>query len=270
MRFSIRHIAVSMLLLVLPVGTAGAADLMPKAPPSAPTPVASWTGFYVGGNVGGAWGSEAVTSTMSAPAPFLAVDTAAITSAASPTLKSAGFTGGIQGGYNWQSGNWVLGGEGDFDYLGLRKSSNATLPFPSTLPGGAVGPPTVFFSTATSMSTSWLFTARQRFGWANEQWFVYATGGLAVGHDKFNQTVALVAPFVLTNAMSTTRVGWTVGAGAEYALSRKWSVKAEYLHVDLGSVATSATVTPAFAGLTLTGTTRLMTEIARAGFNYHL
>jgi outer membrane immunogenic protein len=107
-------------------------------------------------------------------------------------------------------------------------------------------------------------------GWANENWLLYATGGLAVGRDKFNQNIALIAPTVGTTATSTTRVGWTVGAGVEYALSRKWSVKAEYLHVDLGSVATSATFTPAFAGLTVSGTTHLTTEIARAGVNYHL
>jgi outer membrane immunogenic protein len=91
-----------------------------------------------------------------------------------------------------------------------------------------------------------------------------------VGREKFSQNVALVAPFVETVAISPTRVGWTVGAGLEYALSQKWSVKAEYLHVDLGSVATSGTLTPAFAGLTLSGATRLTMEIARAGLNYHL
>jgi outer membrane immunogenic protein len=91
-----------------------------------------------------------------------------------------------------------------------------------------------------------------------------------VGREKFSQSVALVAPTVSTAGISSTRVGWTVGAGAEYALSRQWSMKVEYLHVDLGSVATSATFMPPFAGLTLAGTTRLTTEIARGGLNYHL
>jgi len=271
MRVSVRQLAASLLFPFLAFSPTYAADMMAKVPSPAPAaPAANWTGFYVGGNAGGAWGSDRVTSTLNAPAPFLPVDTAAVSSAASPTLSPNGFTGGLQAGYNWQNGSWVWGGEADFDYLGLKASNNATLPFPSTLPGGAVGPPTAFFSTATSEQASWLFTARQRLGWANENWLIYATGGLAVGRDKFSQNVGLVAPSVETIANSSTRVGWTIGAGVEYALSQKWSVKAEYLHVDLGSVATFGTLTPAFAGLTLSGTTRLTTEIARAGVNYHL
>jgi outer membrane immunogenic protein len=270
MRASVCRLAVSMLLVLLPFAPTYAADLLAKTPSSASAAVANWTGFYIGGNAGSAWGRDRVTSNLNAPAPFLGVDIAAVSSAASPTLNPTGFTGGVQAGYNWQTGSWVWGGEADFDYLGLKASNSATLPFPSTLPGGAAGPPTAFFSTSTSESASWLFTARQRLGWANENWLIYATGGLAVGREKFSQTVALVAPFAGTVANSSTRVGWTVGAGAEYALSRQWSIKAEYLHVDLGSVATSATFMPAFAGLTLAGTTRLTTEIARGGLNYHL
>ncbi|HEX4409270.1 MAG TPA: outer membrane beta-barrel protein [Xanthobacteraceae bacterium] len=268
MRLFVRNVCV-LAFLALSIGAAKAADIMPKAPSPPATPAPTWTGFYIGGNAGGAWGANTVSATLNAPAPFLAVDTAAVSNAASPTLRPSGFTGGVEAGYNWQNGSWVFGGEADFDYLGLRASNNTTRPFPSTLPGGAVGPPTVNFSAATSMSTDWLFTLRQRLGWANDHWLIYATGGLAVGHDNFNQSIALVAPTVLTTALSSTRVGWTVGAGAEYALDRKWSVKAEYLHVDLGSVATAATLSPAFAGLTLSGTTKLTTEIARAGLNYH-
>jgi outer membrane immunogenic protein len=269
MRVFIRRLAFSMLFLFPAFGTAGAADMMVKAPAPAATAF-NWTGFYIGGNAGGAWGRDSVTSTLNAPAPFLAVDTAAVSNAASPNLNPKGFTGGVQAGYNWQTGNVVLGGETDFGYLGLKASNTSTVPFPSTLPGGAAGPPTVFFSQTTSDSTNWLFTARQRLGWANDNWLVYATGGLAVGREKFNQSILLVAPFVSTAANSTTRVGWTAGAGVEYALSRKWSIKAEYLHVDLGSIATTGIFTPAFAGLTVSGTARLTTEIARAGLNYHL
>jgi outer membrane immunogenic protein len=270
MGISVRRFAIAMLLLFSAFSPTYAADMMAKTPSAAPAAVINWTGFYVGGNAGGAWGTDRVTSALNAPAPFLAVDTAAVSSAASPRLNPTGFTGGVQAGYNWQTGSWVWGGEADFDYLGLKASNNATLPFPSTLPGGAAGPPTAFFSTATSESADWLLTLRQRAGWAIENWLFYVTGGLAVGHEKFNQSVALVAPTVATVGISPTRVGWTVGAGAEYALSQKWSVKAEYLHVDLGSVATSAMFMPPFAGLTLAGTTRLTTEIARAGLNYHL
>jgi outer membrane immunogenic protein len=270
MRKSVCRFSVAIMLLGLSLGVASAADILAKSPPPPAAPVTNWTGFYIGANAGGAFGNEKVSATLNAPAPFLAVDTNAVSNAASPTLKPSGFTGGLEAGYNWQNGSWVFGGEADFDYLGLKASNNATQAFPSTLPGGAVGPPTVFFTSATSMSTDWLFTLRQRLGWANDNWLFFATGGLAVGHDKFNQTIALVAPTTVTTALSSTRVGWTIGAGAEYALNRSWSVKAEYLHVDLGSVSSTGTVAPPFAGLTLPNSSRLTTEIARAGLNYRL
>lgn len=134
-----------------------------------------------------------------------------------------------------QMGQWLLGVEADFDYMGLRGSNGGTFQFPSTLPGGPVGPPAQFFSTATSVSTDWLFTLRPRVGWVMNNWLVYATGGLAVADEKFSQTLTLLAPFVSTNSFTTTRVGWTVGGGVEYALNRNWSVKGEYLYVDLGT-----------------------------------
>ena len=104
--------------LALPPASALAADL--QLPFKSPAETFSWTGFYVGGNAGGAWGSERVSQTLTAPPPFLAVDTAAVSSAASPTFQSGSATAGAQAGYNYQWGNWVGGGEMDFEYLGLR------------------------------------------------------------------------------------------------------------------------------------------------------
>jgi outer membrane immunogenic protein len=199
---------------------------------------------------------------------FWLSNTAAVSSAASPTFQSGSATAGAQAGYNYQWGNWVVGGEMDFEYLGLRGFNAGNFPFPSTLPGGAVGPPTAFFNTATSVSADWLFTARPRVGWAMREWLLYVTGGLAVGRENFSQTIAILAPFTETSGFATTRAGWTVGGGIEYAIARNWSIRGEYLHVDLGTVNTAGTLTPPFPGLTLTGSVRLTTEIARGGLNY--
>jgi outer membrane immunogenic protein len=253
------------LVAMLP-GYALAADLSLPVKSFA-APALNWTGFYVGGNAGAAWGRDAISNTLAAPG-FIPADIAAVSSAASPTISSGGAIGGGQAGYNQQWGSWLVGVEADFDYLGLKGSNGGTFPFPSTLPGGAVGPPTAFFSTAISASTTWLFTARPRIGWAAGNWLLYATGGLAVGRESVTETVNLLAPFVETSGFATTRAGWTAGAGVEYAINRNWSVKGEYLHVDLGSVATAATTSPPFPGLTLTGSVRLTTEIARGGINY--
>ena len=126
------------------IAPARAADMPLKTPvySNAPFPESNWTGFYVGGNAGGAWGSDHVTTTQFAPVPpFLAIDATAVSAAESPSIKSSGFTGGLQAGYNLQTGHVVWGIETDFDYLGLRGSSAGTFPFPSTLPGGPIGPP---------------------------------------------------------------------------------------------------------------------------------
>jgi outer membrane immunogenic protein len=250
-------------------GSALAADMPVKARPlPPPPPVFSWTGAYVGLNAGGAWGHYEINTTQFIAPGFFAIDAAAIAAAASPTIKSTGFTGGIQGGYNFQTGNVVWGIEADLEYFGLKGSEGGTFPFPSTQPGGPIGPPATFFSTNTSVKTDWLFTLRPRLGWAINNWLLYATGGLAVGHVKFNQTITLLAPFVETAAFSTTRTGWTVGGGVEIALNQNWSIRGEYLYVDLGTVDTTGTIAPPSPGFSTASSVHLTANIVRAGINY--
>jgi outer membrane immunogenic protein len=254
------------------LGSAMAADLPMKAgPPAMVAELFNWGGFYVGGNAGYDWGRASFYAVETAPAPFLPIDVAAVSTASSPRLKPSGFTGGGQAGYNWQAGGVVFGVEADIEAFRLRSSITGTFPFPSTLPGGVAGPPTVFFTPTTSVATDWLFTARDRIGWANDHWLLYATGGLAVTKMSSSQSVAQVAPFVFNTLASDTRVGWTVGAGFEYMLARNWSVKGEYLYLDFGSLNGTGVLTPAVAGLglTFTNSMRLIANIARVGVNYH-
>jgi len=264
-----KKLAFASLILLASTVLASAADLAPRPYTKAPAAmVEGWSGFYVGGNAGYAWGSADMTGTLLAPAPFLAIDAAAVNTATSPRLKSNGGTAGVQAGYNWQDGPAVFGIEADFDAFRLRGSNAGTFPFPSTLPGGVAGPPTLFFSQTSSVSTDWLFTGRGRLGYAHDHWLLYATGGVALTNAKVNQTIALLAPFVISASTSSTRVGWTVGAGFEYAVSANWSLKAEYLYLDFGSVDGIGVVTPPFPGLTYNNTTRLTANLARVGVNY--
>ncbi len=259
--------------LIAVLGTSGAmaADMAVKAPPPVLAPACIWCGFYVGGNVGYAWGRDAENSVLTTPVPpFFAIDSAAVSTAGSPRFNANGFTGGAQAGYNWQTGAAVFGLEADINSFHLRGSTAGTFPFPSTLPGGPLGPPTAFFSPSTSVSTDWLFTGRGRIGWANDNWLLYGTGGIAVGNVKVNQTVALLPPFVETATISSTQVGWTVGAGFEYLVARNWSIKGEYLFVDLGKPGATGVLTPApVAGFTYTTNAHVTANIARFGFNYH-
>lgn len=248
-----------------------AADMrMPvKAPPPVVAPF-SWTGFYVGGNAGYDWGRARINGTETAPVPpFFAVDVAAVSAAASPRINTSGFTGGGQVGYNWQMNSIVLGVEADAEAFNLRGRATSTLPFPSTLPGGPAFPPTSFFSVNSRVSTDWLATFRGRVGWAIDTWLLYATGGAAVTNIGVNQTITLLPPFVFNASSTTTRVGWTVGGGVEYMFARNWSVKAEYLYLNFGTVNSVGVLTPPFAGFAYASSTRLTANIARAGINYH-
>jgi outer membrane immunogenic protein len=245
------------------IGTpALAADLarpVYKAPPAPLPPPCVWCGWYIGLNAGYAWGTSD-TATVSPGLPFSAPPANVIYSAAeSPSVRSNGFTGGAQIGYNMQINSFVFGAEADFEDFSLRGSANTTV----TPPGN------VQVLSQTNIKTDWLFTARPRLGFAADQWLVYATGGLAVADIKYSQTNTYVglAPSEV-GTISTTKAGWTVGGGVEVKIAPMWSVKAEYLYVDFGNTSTTL-VNPITPTTTFSHATDLKASIARAGVNYH-
>jgi outer membrane immunogenic protein len=284
-----RTLAIGFGVLALASAPAFAADLPVKARPMPVATVYNWTGFYVGGAVGGTWGRAGITHSPILAAPGLAfpIDAAAVTTAASPDLKPTGWTGGLYAGYNYQVGSIVWGVETDISFFRLRGSQNGVFPFPSTLPGGPLGPPTLTFTSSTSLATDWLFTFRPRVGWAWDNWLLYVTGGLAVTEEKVAQTAGVLNAATFTSSISSTRAGWVVGGGVEWAIARNWIARAEYLHVDFGTVSGSGigNMPTGILGnlLCVTGQTvitgpgtytgcsissRLTSEIVRAGLSY--
>ena len=146
----------------------------------------SWAGPYLGVNLGYAWGS---------------VDN-------NPT-KPSGFAGGVQGGYNWQTREWVFGVEADIQATG---ATDTFAPW--------------------KFSNPWFGTVRGRVGYALNNIMFFGTGGLAYGSLR-GETFGL--------SESHTTAGWTAGVGTEFGLTRNWSAKIEYLYVDLST--TNFTVT---------------------------
>jgi outer membrane immunogenic protein len=235
--------------------SARAADIAPVST-TAPAPGGySWTGFYLGLNAGGTWGSSAITTTLN-PTPIPA-NNAAVAAADSPTINSSGITGGIGAGYNWQIGSVVLGVEADFDYLGLKGSQNAGGTFSVGNPGA--------FATSNSIQTDWLFTARPRLGVMFDRWLVYGTGGLAVSNPQFNSVKTDTFNQNEAASFSAIRAGWTVGGGGEYALGNGWSLKVECLYADFGSVPVSALEG---SRITFTHNVPLTANIVRGGINF--
>jgi len=223
---------------------AWSADLPVKAPPPPVVPF-SWTGFYVGANAGYSWGrantdlTETTVTTTTATIATLAGTPIASATVVTPVVHTAsdranvnGWLGGFQAGYNWQVGRYLWGVEGDLQFTGERGGTSFC--FPAGVPCGAATT-----TGAADYRLRWLGTLRGRAGVTWDRVLLYATGGLAVGdiHSDFSDGIAagLLAPAALvTVGSNTTRAGWVAGAGAESALTRNWSVKLEYLHVDLG------------------------------------
>jgi outer membrane immunogenic protein len=243
-----------------------AADLAAKAPAyKAPPPVVAvynWTGFYLGGNVGGAWAKDDVTWSAN-PAGFGGgAFTAALNAAGTGRIDSNGVTAGGQIGFNYQINSVVVWGvEADLNYTDLSDSRSV-----------AVAPPAVPGTTVTStFESKWLATVRGRVGVLPTQTFLlYATGGVAFAEIKTSD-FAFFAFDGTSNAASSdkTKTGWTVGAGAEWALNGGWSVKAEYLYVDLGSINyTSSNSSPANPLATINHDHRIVENIGRVGVNY--
>jgi outer membrane immunogenic protein len=289
-------VSAATLIIATPFRIANAADMPVKAPyTKAPPPavVYSWTGWYLGGDIGGAWADADLTHSpffaTTAPVGGFQVDANALAAAASPSLRANGVTGGIHGGYNFQSGNIVYGGEADFAGMSLNSSQSGVFPFPSTLPGGALGPPTLTFNAASSYHTDWQGTLRGRIGLASNDWLFYATGGLAVADFRINQNAgSLIAGSSFSTASFTdTRAGWVVGGGIEHAFANNWMVRVEYLHADYGTanngtfinfptgIANAVCVAgaPSVAGPAVIGAgcslaTHLTTDLVRVGVSY--
>ncbi|MGY4504253.1 outer membrane immunogenic protein [Bradyrhizobium sp. GM24.11] len=251
--------------VVLGAASVQAADLAAhytKAPAMAPA--YNWTGFYVGANVGGQWGSaNPSTSTVFDPSGYFAPSSVpAVNAIGAQQANSSSVTGGFTAGYNWQVNSAVLGLEGDINYFGFKGSATGSALYPCCAPFS--------FAVNSQVSADWLATIRGRLGFlATPSWLIYATGGAAIAEVRGNFNFTDTFSVTESAAIRDTRVGWTAGAGAEYAVGNGWSLKAEYLYVDLGhSTATSTNLTAGGTPNVFTHSVDLKSNIVRVGVNY--
>ncbi|MGO9699716.1 MAG: outer membrane protein [Xanthobacteraceae bacterium] len=156
------------------------------------------------------------------------------------TTSSFSTTGGLVGGtigYNYQMGPAVLGAEGDIDWSNIKGTTTT-----GACPAGC------------TTSDSWLSTLRARLGYAADRFMPYVTGGGAFGN------INAATPGLVGGG--ATNVGWTVGAGLEFAIAGHWSAKAEYLYVDLGKFNCGAGCGAPSDNVSFT------TSLVRGGINY--
>lgn len=230
-----RKLLTSAALVIAIGGVAVAADLPSRAVPPlyAPPPAFTWTGFYIGGQIGYDFGQTSPTL----------LNNPALTFASSvPSFNTSGLIGGAHMGILAQTGIFVYGLEGDIEG-GFNKGS--------TVFGGAT------FSSREDVES----TYRLRFGLGFDRFLAYATGGFAIA--DINNTVN--NPGVGIDSDNHTRFGWTGGGGLEYALTNNWSIRAEYRYTFFGH---TDDFLPNSTGNLLATSTKETENSVRAGFSY--
>jgi outer membrane immunogenic protein len=251
---------------------AQAADLPTKKMAPAPVfvpPPFTWTGFYVGLNAGGIISSGSRSATLYDP------NFGFLSSYFPGGIGNgqSGFIGGGQAGYDWQTGAFVLGIVTDFDGTTLGKNFNFT-----SAPFAGVGP---FYNGDTlnvnaKASLDWLGTTRGKVGFVvtpDNRLMIYGTGGVAYGggSSHFNVYDSVYNAYWTGNP-SSSRVGWTAGAGVEYALTNNIEIGGEYLYVDLGdthiTTAGNAAAATVFPGVYASAKIDYNASIFRAFVNY--
>jgi outer membrane immunogenic protein len=255
---------------------------------TAADPIYNWSGFYAGVNAGYGWGSANNNLTISDGPTALNChfcsmivggnDAGVAQSAGSTSFSPSGFVGGAQVGYNWQRASWVYGVEGDFQYLGLRQTVDSSVQLPANT--AAVGNCTGTACIANFNNTvkaDWLLTIRPRVGYIWDSNLIYATAGLAISRLSFTQAYSdnvfatLGSGGSESASASTTRVGWTAGAGVERAIGANWSAKLEYLYVRFDGLNANGVLQDAISGDFANFSNNidhLAMNIVRFGLNY--
>ena len=268
----LKGVAIAALMAVGTVA-AQAADLPTRKEAPAPVfvpPPFTWTGFYIGLNAGGIFSSGSRNADLFVPAaiafPLASYFPGGLGSG------QTGFIGGGQAGYNWQTGAFVLGIETDFQGTTLSKSfDSVSSPFVGAgfLTGDTLG-------VHAKASLDWLGTTRGRVGFVvtpDNRLMIYGTGGIAYGGGSANfSAFDATTGSLWTGNPSSSRVGWTAGAGVEYALTNNWTIRGEYLYVDLGSSNFTSVGNAAsaafFPGVYASGKIDYNASIFRAAVNY--
>jgi outer membrane immunogenic protein len=212
-------LATAAAILIATTAAGSAADMAVKAPYAAPAPIYNWTGFYIGGHVGGGWGTTETTLTGATITPPGGPAATAAFGFPFAQNSTSGFLGGGQIGYNWQAGWAVFGVQADIAGLDVKGTT-----------------PCVILLSCTTKS-DWLATATGRIGAVvADRGLVYVKGGAA----WLNSTNSVSLPNIGLGGITggeltskeTTTWGWTVGLGLEYMIAQNWSAFIEYDYMD--------------------------------------
>jgi high affinity Mn2+ porin len=226
---SARHLCATLATAALVVGFAGnatAADLPTKAPPPSPPSEYDWTGFYVGGNFGYAWGNSNFTG------PDGISGALDLAQPINQFNEAGSWFLGVQGGYNYMlPSRFVLGAEVDASFPTFQ----TVAPFYTLVPvstGGIATLATPFGPEIYSETVLSSGTVRGRIGYAPGNWLFYLTGGYAWTYDQLTLMNTATGN---TDTPNLWRSGWAAGAGVEVPVAPHWTAFLEYLYTDYGN-----------------------------------
>jgi outer membrane immunogenic protein len=226
-------------------GSASAADLARPAPVYIPPPpmvaLFTWTGCYVGGNVGGVWATRDWTD-----------QTFILAGTDFGSTTASGAIGGLQAGCNYQVGAWVFGLQGDYDWTNANQTNTPVVLAP--------------FGAATYSKLKSLASVTGRVGYAFDRFLGYVKGGGAWEQSDYS---VLIAGLTAATA-SETKGGWTVGVGGEYAFLNWLTGFIEYDFYRFGDNAnTFACTVPACVGIPAAAIANVKTDVSvlKVGLN---
>jgi outer membrane immunogenic protein len=268
----------------LTAGASFAADwplMGPQLYPSAPRMAVDWTGINFGVNAGYGWaqgssntafaGGSSTQTNLAAPSPLgpgLFFPAGATTPFGATELGGTGLSssssprGGIAGGqigFNWQAGMVVFGAELDAQWSGQSNTVSVICTAPTSA-----------CTASEAIKIRSLTTGRARIGLAFDWLMPYVTAGGALVNARDDLTVTVGGVTASFLPLSGTTLGWTAGAGVDFALSSNWSARLEYLHIRANGVTSSVTI-PGFIGNgTAAETASYRDNIVRVGLNYRI
>jgi outer membrane immunogenic protein len=230
---------------LLTVSAFGADLGLPQSPPISPP--FTWTSCYGGLHAGGGLGQKELTDSAGALSPLTGVTSA--------NLNIDGYMLGGQLGCDYQfASNWVVGIEGSASGGDISGSTSTATP---TLPGD---------SATFKETTDFMMSATARVGYAWDRWMLYAKGGVAGAGDKYSLLDTLQT-YDLEGLEN--RIGWTAGAGVEWALWQDWSVRLEYDYYGFGQRSVTL-IDNTISGATGPENIRQTIQVITLGVNFHV
>ena len=229
---NIKYLIAASAAALISATAANAADIVQPAPyepaPVVTVPTFSWTGAYIGGQIGGSWSDSSVKTNRT-------IGLSPIGKATSWSPDGDGFVGGLYAGYNFEVGNnIVLGAETDFVWGDIKDNSFESDQYTTASAFN--------YNTEQRIKQKWAGATRVRVGYAMDRFMPYIAGGVAYtkvdssGSTYLSDRVTGVtaAGSVLNYSSSNTLTGWTIGAGVDYAVTDNVLVRLEYRYADYG------------------------------------